>query len=472
MSTHKHYYLVGLKGVAMTALAQLLLDAGQTVSGSDVSDNFVTAAILKKRGLVADSFDAGIADSVNQVVYTAAHQARLHPQVQAALQKGIPVQSHAEALADWFNQKKGIAVSGVGGKSTISAMLAWICTQAGMDPSFAVGVGTIIGMDKTGRWSETSEYIIAEADEYATDPIAVQQGADIIPRFHYLKPSISVTSTISFDHPDVYKNEAHTRQIFVDWFTQLPTSGILIAADSNRAWLEKADLPVSITWYGSNTASDFVLTSASTTANQQNTATFTALGETYSLTLQVPGTYNLHNALAAIAAADAAGVTISDSINYLAGFRSTLRRFEHVGTENGVELYDDYAHHPQEITAVLEAAHQWFAGKRVVVAFQPHTYSRTKALFDDFVAALAKAPELILLDIFASAREKFDPSISSDSLVAALKAANPQQHVSNLHTIDVLATYCRSELHAGDVLLTLGAGTIYQVHELLGASHE
>ncbi|MBP7875487.1 UDP-N-acetylmuramate--L-alanine ligase, partial [Candidatus Woesebacteria bacterium] len=136
------------------------------------------------------------------------------------------------------------------------------------------------------------------------------------------------------------------------------------------------------------------------------------------------------------------------------------------------QCYDDYAHHPREIAVVLEAAKQWFATKRVLVAFQPHTYSRTKALFSDFVASLSLAPELVLLDIFSSARESDDPSVSSDLLSEAIRAKNSATTVKNLHTINELASYCREQLHDGDILLTLGAGDIYQVHDLLEETHE
>lgn len=467
------YYLVGIKGVAMTALAQVLIDAGHRVRGSDLGESFVTEPILRRLEITVDDFAVTIPAAVDQVVYTAAHQAGLHPQVLAAIARGIPACSHAEALAEWFNQKKGLAVCGVGGKSTISAMISWILEKAGHHPSYAVGVGEIIGLRRTGQWSEAGTTFVAEADEYVTDPVAVQRAEQLIARFQYLKPAITVASTISFDHPDVYKNEAHTRQVFIDWFRQLPATGTLISSDENRAWLEKAVANVPIIWYGQSSMSDLVLTATPLVKRHKgevkSVATITAHGTAFEVSLGVPGSYNMLNALAAIAATHQLGLPIQTSIDQLAAFSSTKRRFEYRGKVQGINCYDDYAHHPREIAVVLEAARQWFGHKRIVVAFQPHTFSRTKALFDDFVAALGEAPELLLLDIFGSARETADPSISSDSLCVALLKHKPRLKVRNLHTIDALAHYVESELDPDDVFLTLGAGDIYKVHDLLQA---
>jgi UDP-N-acetylmuramate--alanine ligase len=428
--------------------------------------------MLQRLGINIDDFATVLPPEVDHVVYTAAHQAGLHPQVQAAVARGIPTLSHAQALAEWFNQKKGIAVCGVGGKSTISAMISWILEQAQQHPSYAVGVGDIIGLGRTGKWDEEGSLFVAEADEYVTDPIAVQNGAELIPRFQYLKPRITVTSTISFDHPDVYKDEAHTRNVFTHWFKNLPADGILIPSDENRAWLEQQQLAANIIWYGSAATSDFRLKETPSVTEYTSTAHIEAHSQSYSLSLKVPGTYNMLNALAAISAVEQVGIPVTESIRHLATFSSTKRRFEYVGRFNRAECYDDYAHHPREIAVVLEAARQWFGSARIVVAFQPHTFSRTKALFDEFVSVLGSTPELVLLDIFASAREVIDPTISSDRLCDALTSIRPEQSVRNLHTVTELASYCRKNLKSGDVLLTLGAGDIYKVYAELGVTHE
>lgn len=464
------YYLVGIKGVAMTALAQVLIDAGHRVQGSDVSETFVTQPILDRLAIPIDTFAAALPADVDQVIFTAAHQASRHPQVQTAVERGIPILSHAEALATWFNQKQGVAVCGVGGKSTISAMLAWILEKSDNHPSYAVGVGDIIGLNRTGTWDVAGTSFVAEADEYAIDPGAVARQEPILPRFHYLRPSITIASTISFDHPDVYTDEAMTRRVFTEWFATMSSNGTLISSDENRLWLEQAGLALTLQWYGEQKESNWVLATEPVVTQGKSQATIIANQQSYQLSLAVPGSYNMKNALAAIAGAHQLGVPVAESNKYLATFHSTKRRFEHVGTFHGVDGYDDYAHHPREIMVVLKAARQWFGDTRVVVAFQPHTYSRTKALLSDFITALSQTPEVVLLDIFASARESEDPTISSDLLCDGLRHHTPTQLVRNVHTIEGLAAYVQTELHSGDVLLTLGAGDIYTVYTLLGAT--
>ncbi len=181
--------------------------------------------------------------------------------------------------------------------------------------------------------------------------------------------------------------------------------------------------------------------------------------------LHIPGQFNVMNALAAILACYHASISVEDSVSALKDFRSTLRRSEFIGEKNGVRYYDDYAHHPNEIQNVIHAYHEWFPKQRLIVAFQSHTFSRTKALFNDFVAAFSEASEVVMIDIFPSAREHFDPSVTSDLLCSAITQKFPNLKAQNVKTIDALAQYCKQNLHQGDVFLTIGAGDIYKVHE-------
>jgi len=177
--------------------------------------------------------------------------------------------------------------------------------------------------------------------------------------------------------------------------------------------------------------------------------------------------HNVANAVGAVIAAHITKVSILDAAQSLTTFKSTQRRFELRGTINGVTYFDDYAHHPREIAAVLHTVQSWKTTGRVVIAFQPHTFSRTKQLFSEFTQILSHSPELVLLDIFASAREAYDPSITSDILVQAIKEYNPNCIISNLGSVEGLAIFCQAELHPGDTLITLGAGDIYHVYNLI-----
>ena len=470
---YNSFYLVGIKGVAMTSLAQLLLDAGKAVRGSDAPEEFVTQPLLTRLKIPLDlSFSAELPADCECVIYTAAHKADQNPQVLAAVAKGLPVLSQAEALSQFFNRKKGIAICGVGGKSTTSAMITWILETTGRMPSYSVGVGYIGGLPATGKWSEQSQYFVAEADEYVTDPAAAQAGRAITPRFSYLRPFITVCTNLAYDHPDAYSDFAHTKAVFGQFFSQIALDGVLILNGDQRA--EVQTMPTSAgkrLFFGSTAESDLWFDPATVVHQAGQTATAVHYGtESYTLKLSVPGVYNISNATAALLVAVTIGLPFAESCAALATFASTGRRFEFKGEKAGVTYYDDYAHHPNELTQVITAAQAAFPGRRLVVAFQAHTFSRTKELFAEFVTALAQAPELLLLDIFASAREQDDNTVTTGQLLAALKSTAPNQAEQNLHTIENLATYCKTELHPGDICLTVGAGDIYTVHSMLSES--
>jgi len=453
---YQHAHLVGIKGVAMTALAQLLRDCGTSVTGSDVAEEFVTQKMLTQLHLkIQISFADKLPDKTDCVIYTAAHQAINNPQVQAALTKKLPVFSHAEVLALFFNQKHGIAVCGVGGKSTISAMIAWILTKLRQNPSYAVGVGKIIGLKQTGKYAKSSKIFVAEADEYVTNPTEPNPQLRVA-RFSYLRPSIAICSNILHDHPDVYANEAATQTVFNQFFGQIKKPRVLILNSASEKLLTTK--VAKLITYGVNAHDTYFLEKNSETRDKVVTTTLHYKNTTYKVSLAVPGFFNLLNATAAIAACVAAGLPIAECIEAIRTFASTQRRFENKGIHNGVQYYDDYAHHPSEILATITAAKDWEPNKRIVFAFQPHTYSRTKKLFSEFSEVLSRANEMLLLPIYASAREQADTSIQSEMLLPSAKS---------LSGIAELAEWCKKELKPGDVFITLGAGDIYQVHELL-----
>lgn len=468
---YSNYYLVGIKGVAMTSLAQCLLDAGKSVTGSDVNEEFVTQKILDDRGINSGfDFRSSLPEKIDCLVYTSAHLADQNPQVKQALERKIPSFSQAEAIASLFNSKKGIAVSGVGGKSTVSAMITWILEETGHQPSFSVGVGNIPGLNKTGRWRAESDYFVIEADEYVTDPAAPDKGEKIKARFSYLYPKVIVCTNLKFDHPDVYRDFEHTKQVYGDFFAQLPDDGTLILnyqdqqIVDNLAQLKNASFKMLS--FGESNRSGLQLTDYKSSAGK-TTSSFTFQSGSYSLSLKVPGKYNVMNGLAAILACSVVGVDITESAQALQSFRSTMRRFEFVGEKRGVKYYDDYAHHPHEVSGVIEALREWYPEQKKVIAFQSHTYSRTKALFAEFVDSFAKADEVVMIDIFSSAREKADQTVTSTKLCEAIVKKYPKTKARNLKTVEMLANFCQTELKSGDVLMTVGAGDIYQVHQLL-----
>ncbi len=478
LSSYQNFYLMGIKGVAMTSIAQILLDANKNVRGCDVEEKFVTQPLLEKFNLKIDyGFDHQLPEKAEVVIYTSAHGGPDNKIVKQAQEKGIPTISQAEALAYFFNQKQGIAVCGVGGKSTVSAMITWMLEKTGRQPSYSVGVGEILGLARTGQWQDNSQHFIAEADEYVVNPACHDQQEKMIPRFSFLKPKITICTNLEFDHPDVYQDFNHTKQVFLEFLLQTQRGGVVVYNQDNQ---DLADLisssrvqfkqkNIKLLSYGQQQKADLQLVS-SVCRNQSNQGVISFKQQKYQLNLAVPGKFNLMNALAAMLAANQIEVGLEESLTVLASFNSTKRRFELVGVKDGVTYYDDYAHHPHEIRKTIAALKKWHPDVRRVIAFQPHTFSRTKKLLTDFVEALGTAEEVVLLDIFSSAREKYDPSITSDLLVKQVKQNYPETKIANLKTIKSLADFCHNQLNKGGVLITMGAGDIYQVYEQLEIS--
>ena len=475
------FYFVGIKGVAMTSLAQCLLDAGKSVRGSDVAEKFVTQHLLDQRHVQIDeSFDTEISSNVECVVYTSAHHSHLNPQVQAARQRNIPTLTHAEALAQIFNLNQGIAVCGVGGKSTTSAMITWILEKLQCRPNYAIGVGDIPGLGKTGQWRADVQYFVAEADEYVTDPSAPSRGEEITPRFSYLQPFTTICTNMRHDHPDVYASFDETKKHFTRFFNQIQPNGFLLANiadiavfESMSFWPETKNRQ--IVWFGSVDLAEqadagFFLNPSTFTAKDGETrCTLCAphLNEEAIVQLQLPGLYNLQNAAAAIAACVSLGISFQDAAQSLCDFRSTLRRCQYIGEKAGVKYYDDYGHHPHEVANVIHAYREWFPDRKLNIAFQSHTFSRTKQFFTEFIHAFKEANHVAMIDIFPSAREAFDSSVTSDQLCAEIEEHYPNITAKNYKTLPELATYCKTQLLPGDVFVTVGAGDIYQIHDLI-----
>lgn len=471
----KTIHLTGIKGVAMTSLAQCLINMQKTITGSDVEEDFVTYDLLNQQPITLFPFFTK--DSVppalqtvrpDLLIYTAAHGGPIHPEVLWAKEQNIPVLSQAEAMAQLFNSKSGIAVCGVGGKSTVSAMLVWILTKMNQNPSFSVGVGNIIGLNKTGRWVNDSRYFVAEADEYVIDP----QQQPPVPRFSFLQPDVIVCTNLQFDHPDVYQDFAMTKKAFLQFFLQLKAGGMLIINGDDQELVQLAEhveqqrSDVKVYCFGESESVTMSLSHVHFEHGMSH-AQLTLDNQQYPLRLPLPGKFNVLNSTAAVLAAHKIGIGAAQAVEALGTFQSTQRRFQFIGQKQEVLYYDDYAHHPHEVTAVIKAITQWYPDRRCVIAFQPHTYSRTKALREQFADAFTGAKEVLFLDIFASAREEFTDEISSDHLVADIHTKHPDIQVQNLHTIENLAEYCKTQLHPGDVLITLGAGDIYKVHDLI-----
>ncbi|MBP9700455.1 UDP-N-acetylmuramate--L-alanine ligase [Candidatus Woesebacteria bacterium] len=469
-----HIHLTGIKGVAMTALAQCLVDLGKTVSGSDVPENFVTSKQLEKLAIdISSGFEpTNVPTTTQLLIYTGAHQGSTNPQVLEAKQRNIPVLSHAQALGLLMDQKKSISVCGTGGKSTTSAMIAWILSIAKTHPSYAVGVGNVTNLDRTGTYETSGEWFVAEADEYAVDPTS-----DHRPRFIFQHPSIIACTSLNFDHPDIYPTFEDMQRTFQAFF--LSAKSVFLNADAPALAAIGKTVQESATNDSTITSVGFAESAIVRLANFSSgpgTTSFELVEKTTSestpqpitITLQIPGKHNATNAALAYLVCQQLGIASETILLALSQFSGTMRRFEYKGTYTGMRFFDDYAHTPEEITATIQALRAWEPEKRIVVAFQPHTYSRTKALFAGFVDALSLADQLIVLDIFASAREAVDPSVSSQLLVEQILAKRPELDVHLETTPESLSSYIATFSHTPNtVFIALGAGDIYTVFDIL-----
>lgn len=364
LSAIKAVHFIGVGGIGVSALARLFLAEGKKVTGSDRSPSLITAE-LSKLGV---EIKAGVGEA-DLVIYTIAVPSD-HPELVEARERQIPTLSYPEALGLLSRDKFTIAVAGTHGKTTTTAMIAEILIAAGLDPT--VIVGSLFQPPNQAAASPTnfiagrSKYFVVEACEYRRS-------------FLHLAPRILVITNIDADHLDYYHDLADIQSAFAALVAKVPPDGAVITAKE----YEQISLPI---------------------------------------TLGVPGRHNQQNAQAAIAVAKTLGLSEAVARQHLANFQGTWRRFELKGeTSTGALVYDDYAHHPAEISATLQGARELYPERQIIAVFQPHLYSRTKQLLADFAAALSGADEVLLLPIYA-AREPFDPSISSEMLAEAIRA--------------------------------------------------
>ena len=454
----KTIHFTGIKGVGMTALALCALDLGKKISGSDIAEVFPTSQVLIKRKIkVKIGFSpAHLPKNCDLLVYTGAHGGQDNQEVQTALKLKVPILSHAQALGLFSYNKQTLAVAGVGGKTSTAAMLAAVLTTAGCSTGFAVGVGNIPCLNPPGRMSQNAQYFVVEADEYITDPRHNQT-----PRFHYLNPYLAIITNLEHDHPDVYQN---LEQVFASFRKFInKTQMIIINLDNphNRQFIKIINKPV-IT-YGFSPQADWRIIKTYV-ADQKQFITFQYQGLIWpNLILPLPGEYNALNALAAVAGAHHLGLSQLKIYQGLTKFTGTKRRFELIAAVKGVAVYDDYAHHPIEIKALLKAAKAWLLNRRLIIIFQSHTYSRTKQLLQEFSRSFTLADIVIVNDIFASARETDNLGLTGKSLTQSIKQFHPQ----TVYCPDKSATlaYLKDTITKGDVIFTVGAGDNWLWHK-------
>lgn len=456
----KKAFLVGIKGVAMCALAVFLKEKGYLVSGSDTKEIFATDKILTQKKIkVLEGFDPNnISPDISVVIVTGAHGGMKNPEAQKALQFHIPTFMHGVFLGKLLDDMYGISVAGCHGKTTTSSIAASLLVNSGFDPSYLIGTAEIVDLGSAGHYGK-GKIMVVEADEYKTCPLT-----DPTPRFLWQKPQIIIITNIEFDHPDAYRNIDDIKLSFITFTKNLGPNGIVIACiDDKNVQDILPFIKGKVISYGFSPQSDYRITQFSFESGLSFMRIAYHGREIGEFVLKIPGRHNLLNALAASIAVNSSGVSWDAIQKNIKGYTGCKRRFEKIAEMKSISLYDDYAHHPSEITATLSAAKKWFPQSRIITIFQPHTFSRTKALFKEFTHAFISADIAIIVDIYPSARESIDRSIHSTLLV---KEANKiKKNVIYLPGEKEVLDFLEKAVKKNDLLITMGAGDIFSYHE-------
>jgi UDP-N-acetylmuramate--alanine ligase len=435
----KHLHFIGIGGAGMSGLARIALSHGITVSGSDAKDSTVLSALGALGAQVHAQHSASQVDSADFVIFsTAIGQSNV--ELVRARELNLPILTRAQALATLMSESKSIAVAGTHGKTTTSSMLTVALQACGLDPSFAIG-GTLTSSGSNAHRG-TGELFVAEADE--------SDGS-----FTEYRPFAAIVTNVEHDHVDYFATAADVTKAFSDFAQTIAKDGFLIfcADDLGAAHLADSLSDLNLISYGTSDGADLFIDSINLLP-MGSTARVLWKGRTIgNLSLQVPGMHNVLNAGAALAAGLALGVPAAEALNGLASFQGTGRRFELKATVHGIRVVDDYGHHPTEISVTLEAAKRYAGDGKVIVVFQPHRYSRTKAFLNEFAKALSAADEVVLLEVYAASETPI-PGISSANIAELM----PSGHF--IPNFLEATEWVIAQAKPGDVIVTLGAGDV------------
>lgn len=445
MQVQKHVHLIGIGGSGMSPIAHILLDMGCIVSGSDLNSSSVTSKLQERGAHIFPRHSAANISNPDLVVVSAAIPEE-NEELQEARRRDIQVVQRIEMLGQLMSMKKGIAIAGTHGKTTTTSIISLIIDRCGGDPTILIGgeLNDIGGSAKLGK----GPYLIAEADE--------SNG-----QFLHLSPTIAVLTNIDNDHMDYYKTMDNVLSAFLAFIKKVPADdGVaIVCMDDENIRKIVPDIHCRTVSYGLNADADVSATDIR----------FEGFGSSFTIVcnrkkvaravLNVPGEHNVRNALAAIAVAMEIGIPLQEAVDVLSEFRGVHRRFEFVGKAKGITIIDDYAHHPTELKATLEAARRGWKNGRIIAAFQPHRYTRTKVLTQEFTKVLSEVADIVIVtDIYGAGEEQI-PGVSSVNLYKLLEdkgkcttyyAPSLEELVQRLLAVSM----------EGDLILTLGAGNI------------
>lgn len=450
MKKVRKVHFIGIGGAGMSALAKVLLEMGGRATGSDLKESRNTRWLEEAGATVAIGHRPENLGSPDLVVVSSAIPSN-NCEMQLAKEKDIPIMARAEFLAELGKGKTSIAVAGTHGKTTTTSMIALVLEEGGLDPTFLIG-GELNDIGANAKYGR-GEYFVAEADE--------SDGS-----FLYLEPNIVVITNVEADHLDYFESYTEIESIFVKFTNLLPRDGQAVVCGDNpgvqglfartrKHWIK----------YGFQPGSDFLATDVKVKPFGTTFNVYSKEKRLGQVSLNIPGIHNVYNALATIALGVTIGLRFSQISRVLSGFTGVRRRFQILGTSKNITLIDDYAHHPTEVRATLEAARQG-EQKRLVCVFQPHRFSRTHFLAHQFGSAFRLADLVILTDVYAAGEEPL-PGVSGKLLVDAILEDNPYQQVVYLPNKSNIKDFLIKNIKKGDLVLTAGAGDVGVVGEEL-----
>jgi UDP-N-acetylmuramate--alanine ligase len=443
-----HIHFVGIGGIGMSGIAELLLNLGYKVSGSDLKASDITERLQTLGGII---FEGHQADQISgaDVVVTSSAVSSDNPEVQAAEHKSIPVIPRAEMLAELMRLKYSVAIAGAHGKTTTTSIVASVLDRGGLDPTIVIG-GKLKNIGSNAVLGQ-GDFIVAEADE--------SDGS-----FLKYSPAIAVVTNIDREHLDFYPNLDAIKAVFLSFIDRIPFYGLAILCLDNEPIQDLIpDIKKRYTTYGMSPQADFQIRDV---AFEKRQSRFTVIHQGQKLgriNLNLPGLHNVYNATASIAVGIELDVPFAAIKNALETLEGVQRRLEIKGEIDGITVVDDYGHHPTEIKTTLDALEKCWPDKRKVVVFQPHRYSRTQALFDDFTRAFYQSDVLLVLPIYAASEKEIE-GVTGRILCEGIQA-HGHKEVFYAGGMQNAVDHLKSSLKPGDILLTLGAGDVWKIGE-------
>lgn len=453
----KKAYLIGIKGTGMSAMAEILVKRGIIVSGSDTNEKFLTEEVLKNNQIhYFENFSADHIEDDDLFVHSTSYTKENNTEVAEVLKRKRSLLSYPELLGILFSEKVGIAVCGTHGKTTTTAMLAQVLKYCGKDPSAIVGSQVVDW--QSSMLSGEGEYFVAEADEYQN-------------KLKYYKPWSVILTSADWDHPDYFPTHEEYKDVFKKFVSKIPKTGHLVIWGDSSDTIEISKSSTSyISKYGLGDDNDYIIKNYKSFSYDEND-----VAQTFELyfkeeflglfSLNLLGKHNALNAGAVISICHQMGIDMTKVANALREFKGTSRRFEILGEYKGAILIDDYGHHPDEILVTLKGARERYPKKNIWSVFHPHTYSRTRAFLQEFSQSFGDADKVIVLDIYASAREEAG-NVSSKDLVRLINKYTLGKAI-HIPTIEETVDHLAEIIGKDDVVILIGAGNAWEIGKKL-----